>query len=52
MGEPVPHLAGELGRLRNVVVDSDGEALLLATSNTDGRGDPDADDDRILRITR
>ena len=51
-GEPVPHLSGEHGRLRNVVVDTGGGALLLATSNTDGRGEPIADDDRILRLSR
>lgn len=51
-GAPVPHLAGEYGRLRNVVVDTTGDALLLATSNTDGRGEPADDDDRILRVSR
>ncbi len=51
-GDPVPHLADTYGRLRNVVVETGGEALLLATSNTDGRGEPAADDDRLLRISR
>jgi aldose sugar dehydrogenase len=37
-----------LGRLRIVTVGPDG-CLYLGTSNTDGRGDPAADDDRILR---
>lgn len=50
--QPVPHLQGELGRLRTVEVAADGEGLLLATSNTDGRGEPAADDDRILRVVR
>lgn len=50
--QPVPHLQGELGRLRTVEPAADGEGLLLATSNTDGRGDPAADDDRILRVVR
>jgi glucose/arabinose dehydrogenase len=49
---PVPHFEGEHGRLRTVEVAADGSALLLATSNTDGRGDPSGDDDRLLRVTR
>jgi glucose/arabinose dehydrogenase len=52
VGDPVPHLAGEHGRLRNVTVEPGGQALLLATSNTDGRGEPDAEDDRLLRVSR
>ena len=51
-GDPVPHLAGEHGRLRNVVVATGGNALWLATSNTDGRGEPANDDDRVLALTR
>ncbi|MGA8847346.1 MAG: PQQ-dependent sugar dehydrogenase [Nocardioides sp.] len=51
-GTPVPHLAGEYGRLRNVVVETGGAALVLATSNTDGRGEPVADDDRLLQVSR
>ena len=51
-GTPVPHVAGDHGRLRNVVVAPGGAALLLATSNTDGRGEPAPDDDRILEVTR
>lgn len=50
--DPVPHLAGDHGRLRNVVVATGGDALWLATSNTDGRGEPASDDDRILTLTR
>lgn len=42
---------GHYGRLRNVVAGPDG-ALYVLTSNRDGRGDPVAADDRILRITR
>jgi glucose/arabinose dehydrogenase len=49
-GDPIPHLRAEHGRLRNVVVLDD--RLVVATSNTDGRGDPAADDDRLLSITR
>lgn len=47
-GAPVAHLSGEFGRLRTVV-ERDG-ALWLTTSNTDGRGRPAADDDRLLLI--
>ena len=42
-------LTGEHGRLRDVVVGPD-EALWLLTSNTDGRGEPGPDDDRVLRV--
>lgn len=41
--------AGEFGRIRDVLVGSDG-AIYIATSNRDGRGRPAAGDDRILRI--
>lgn len=41
---------GRFGRLRAIAVGPDG-ALYIATSNRDGRGVPDAEDDRILRIT-
>ena len=37
------------GRLRDVQQGPDGQLYVL-TSNRDGRGDPDADDDRVLRI--
>jgi glucose/arabinose dehydrogenase len=40
---------GEFGRLRDVAVGPDG-AVYLATSNHDGRGNPQDGDDRILRI--
>lgn len=39
----------EYGRLRDVIAGPDGY-LYFATSNQDGRGDPAANDDRILRI--
>lgn len=40
---------GEFGRLRDVVMGPDG-FLYMLTSNTDGRGDPSDNDDKILRI--
>jgi glucose/arabinose dehydrogenase len=43
------YLEGEYGRLRTVVQGPDG-ALYLLTNNTDGRGDPGPDDDRLLRV--
>ncbi len=50
LGQPIPHFVGAYGRLRTVVAAPDG-ALWLTTSNRDGRGDPAAGDDRILRVT-
>lgn len=44
------HLVAESGRPRDVVVAPDGSAWVM-TNNTDGRGDPRPDDDRILRIS-
>ena len=49
VGEPTAHFAGDYGRLRTVVVAPDGR-LWLTTSNLDGRGDPAAEDDRILVV--
>lgn len=43
------HFVGEYGRLRTVQVGPDG-LLYLLTSNRDGRGLPDSEDDRIIRI--
>ncbi len=55
VGQPVGHLAGELGRLRSVLAlpatDGPGE-LLLVTSNTDGRGEVRDGDDRALLLRR
>lgn len=44
------YLVGQFGRLRDVVQGPDG-ALYLLTNNRDGRGSPQADDDKILRLT-
>ena len=43
------HLVDDLGRLRTVAPGADG-SLWVTTSNRDGRGEPAADDDRVLRI--
>lgn len=43
------HLVGEHGRLRDVVAAPDG-TLWALTNNTDGRGEPGPDDDRVLRL--
>ncbi|WP_431783299.1 PQQ-dependent sugar dehydrogenase [Streptomyces chumphonensis] len=48
--EPEAFLEGEYGRLRTVVADGGGE-LWLMNSNTDGRGSPDGEDDRVLKLT-
>jgi glucose/arabinose dehydrogenase len=50
--DPIAHFRGDYGRLRTVVVSHDGNSLLLSNSNTDGRGDPSRDDDRLFRVTR
>jgi glucose/arabinose dehydrogenase len=49
IGEPRGFFVGDYGRLRTVVVAPDG-SLWLSTSNRDGRGEPAAKDDRILRV--
>lgn len=36
------------GRIRDVL--SDGEAVYFITNNTDGRGSPDQDDDKLIRL--
>ncbi len=49
LGRPRDVLQDKYGRLRTVMVAPDG-ALWLTTSNTDGRGDPGPNDDRVLRF--
>jgi glucose/arabinose dehydrogenase len=51
-GDPIARFRGDYGRLRTVEVATDGNSLLMTNSNTDGRGDPASDDDRLFRITR
>jgi glucose/arabinose dehydrogenase len=48
-GDPEPFLAKQYGRLRTVVQAADG-ALWITTSNRDGVGTPEQDDDRVLRV--
>jgi len=43
------HFKNEFGRIRDVVLGPDG-FLYITTSNQDGRGNPIADDDRIIRV--
>ncbi|MFD9354916.1 PQQ-dependent sugar dehydrogenase [Streptomyces sp. NPDC060031] len=50
VADPEAFLEGEYGRLRTVVA-LGGDRLLLVTSETDGRGSPQAGDDRILTLT-
>ena len=49
-GRPEALLEDQYGRLRNVQVAPDG-SLWLTTSNRDGRGEADGDDDRVLRLS-
>jgi aldose sugar dehydrogenase len=43
------YLTEKYGRIRDIVVDDDG-LFYISTSNTDGRGTPVSDDDKIIRI--
>ncbi len=49
-GKPRALFQGEYGRIRTIEVAPD-DSLWVTTSNTDGRGDPGKNDDRILRVT-
>jgi glucose/arabinose dehydrogenase len=44
-----PWFKNEYGRLREVIEANDG-SIYLATSNRDGRGNPGATDDKIIRL--
>lgn len=49
---PIPlsrYLQGKYGRLREVVMGPDG-FFYIFTNNTDGRGSPAADDDKLIRV--
>ncbi|WP_084772698.1 PQQ-dependent sugar dehydrogenase [Nonomuraea candida] len=48
-GTPVAELRSAYGRLRAVAAGPDGR-LWISTSNRDGRGNPVAQDDRIIRV--
>jgi hypothetical protein len=48
-GDPEELLGGRYGRLRTVVLDTEG-ALWVTTSNRDDIGTPAEDDDKVLRI--
>lgn len=48
--EPWPVYTGEFGRLRDVVA-GPGDTFWVLTNNTDGRGSPGRDDDRLLQLT-
>lgn len=50
-GESIATLDGSLGRLRSVAVAPGGDALLVTTSNRDGRGSPRDGDDRVVRVS-
>ncbi|MGA8846152.1 MAG: PQQ-dependent sugar dehydrogenase [Nocardioides sp.] len=47
--DQTPYFVGSYGRMRTIARAPDG-TLWLTTSNRDGRGDPVADDDRILHV--
>jgi glucose/arabinose dehydrogenase len=51
-GKPIAHFTDTYGRLRSVIPSHDGKSLLLTSSNTDGRGNPGPDDDKLYKITR
>ena len=50
VGQPQGWFVGDYGRIRTVTATPQG-TLWVTTSNRDGRGDPAAEDDRILEVT-
>jgi len=44
------YFQGEFGRIRAVVLDPN-DNLYITTSNTDGRGNPSKNDDKLIRVT-
>ena len=44
------YFAEEYGRLRTAVLNPTEDALYLLTNNTDGRGSPEENDDRVIRV--
>jgi glucose/arabinose dehydrogenase len=48
-GDSAPYFEGDFGRIRDVLPGPDG-TLWLLTNNTDGRGSPTADDDRLIEV--
>ena len=49
-GQLIEHFKGKLGRIREVVMGPD-HMLYITTSNRDGRGNPQGDDDKIIKIS-
>lgn len=50
LGEIQAYFKERLGRIRTVKVGPNETFLYITTSNTDGRGNPSEDDDKIIRI--
>ncbi len=48
-GASTPVFAGEFGRIRDALLGPDGR-LWFVTNNTDGRGEPGPEDDRLLAV--
>jgi hypothetical protein len=49
LGQPQAVLNGKYGRLRALVAAPDG-SLWVSTSNTEAGGEPQPDDDRLIRL--